>query len=175
MPNKKPNIIFILIDDMGWMDLGCYGSKFYETPNIDRVASEGMRFTQAYAASPLCSPTRASIMSGKYPARICLTDVLGGRSEGRMIGAEKIANLPLEEKSIASALKEGGYNTWHIGKWHLGEWPFYPEHHGFDVNIGGCRWGVPVKGYFSPYHIETLEEGPEDEYLTDRLTDEAIN
>ncbi len=171
---KKPNIIFILIDDMGWRDLGCYGSLFYETPNIDHLAKTGMRFTDAYAASPVCSPTRASIMSGKYSASVGLTDFIGGNSRGRLISAPYIRYLPSNEKSIAKALKEGGYTTWHIGKWHLGDRPYYPENHGFDVNVGGCHWGHPLKGYFSPYHIETMEDGPEGEYLTDRLTDEAI-
>lgn len=173
---RKPNIIFILIDDMGWSDLSCYGSSFYETPHIDRLAAEGMFFTDAYAACPVCSPTRASIMSGKYPARIGLTNYIGKNhpSKGRLIDAPYVDHLPLEEKSIASCLKEGGYNTWHIGKWHLGGGEYYPENHGFDVNVAGCHCGGPPKGYFSPYRIETLEDGPEGEYLTDRLTDDAI-
>lgn len=171
---KKPNIIFILIDDMGWKDIGCYGSLFYETPNIDRLAEQGMRFTNAYASSPVCSPTRASIMSGKYPATVGVTNWIGANARGRLIDAPYVKYLPLTEKSIASALKEGGYRTWHVGKWHLGETAYYPENHGFDINIGGCHWGHPKNGYFSPYGIENLEDGPEGEYLTDRLTDEAI-
>ncbi len=176
----KPNIIFILIDDMGWKDLGCYGSEFYETPNIDRLADEGMLFTDAYAACPVCSPTRASILSGKYPATLGITDWIDydGRIHpctGKLMDAPYIKHLPFEEKSIALALREGGYNTWHIGKWHLGKRPYYPENHGFDVNIGGCYWGHPFNGYFSPYGIETLEDGPKGEYLTDRITDEAIS
>jgi len=172
--HKKPNFIFILIDDMGWRDLVCYGSSFYETPNIDRLAKEGIIFTNAYAACPVCSPTRASIMSGKYPANIGLTNFIGGKTKGKLIDAPYIDHLPLEERSIASALKEAGYSTWHVGKWHLGARPYYPDRHGFDVNIGGCHWGHPKQGYFSPWGIETLEDGPEGEYLTDRLTDEAI-
>ncbi len=175
---QKPNIIFILIDDMGWKDLGCYGSTFYETPNIDRLAKEGMLFTDAYAACPVCSPTRASIMSGKYPATVGVTDWIDHGNyhpcKGKLIDAPYIKHLPLSEKSVAAALKEGGYQTWHIGKWHLGEKAYYPENHGFDVNIGGCHWGHPKNGYFSPYKIETMEDGPIGEYLTDRLTDEAI-
>lgn len=170
----RPNIIFILMDDMGWKDLGCYGSTFYETPNIDQLTSEGMMFTDAYAACPVCSPSRASIMTGKYPARVGVTDYIGGNARGKLIDAPYIHHLPLEEVSLAKALKEGGYKTWHVGKWHLGEREFYPENHGFDVNIAGCHWGMPNNGYFSPYGIPTLEDGPEGEYLTDRLTDEAI-
>lgn len=170
----RPNFIFILIDDMGWRDLSCYGSTFYETPNLDRLAAEGMRFTEAYAACPVCSPTRASILTGKYPATVGVTNWIGGKTKGKLIDAPYIDHLPLEEKSLARALKEGGYNTWHVGKWHLGDRPYYPDKHGFDVNIGGCSWGNPHNGYFSPWGIETLEDGPEGEYLTDRLTDEAI-
>lgn len=171
---KRPNFVFILIDDLGWKDLGCYGSTFYETPNIDRLASEGVKFTNAYAAAPVCSPTRASIMSGKYPAAIGVTNFIGQKARGKLIDATCIDHLPLEEKTIARALKEHHYNTWHVGKWHLGGTLYYPEKHGFDVNIGGCHWGMPFNGYFSPWGIETLEDGPKGEYLTDRLTNEAI-
>ena len=173
--NQQPNIIFTLIDDMGWKDLGCYGSEFYETPNIDRLAEEGVRFTDAYAACPVCSPTRASIMSGKYPASVGVTDWIGAHTKGKLIDAPYIDHLPLEEKSVASSLKEGGYDTWHIGKWHLGESDYYPEKHGFDVNIGGNHLGAPHKGFFSPYDLENISDGPEGEYLTDRLTDEAVD
>lgn len=171
---KRPNFIFILIDDMGAGDLSCYGSSFYETPNIDRLAREGMLFTDAYAAAPVCSPTRASILTGKYPANVGVTNWIGGHTRGKLIDAPYIDHLPLEEKSLAAALKEGGYHTWHVGKWHLGEREYYPDRHGFDVNIGGCSWGSPHNGYFSPWGIETLPDGPEGEELTDRLTDEAI-
>ncbi|MEJ6951434.1 sulfatase [Natronospora cellulosivora (SeqCode)] len=172
---KKTNIIFILIDDMGWKDLSCYGSDFYETPNIDRLAKEGMLFTDAYAACPVCSPTRASVMSGKYPANVGVTDWIGAHTKGKLIDAPYIDHLPLEEKSVATSLKNGGYVTWHVGKWHLGGREYYPDKHGFDVNVGGCHQGRPSDGYFSPYNIENLEDGPEGEYLTDRLTTEAIN
>lgn len=171
---EKPNIIFILVDDLGWKDLNCYGSNFYETPNIDRLASDGMTFTDAYAACPVCSPTRASILTGKYPATLGLTDYIGGNAKGKLIDAPYIKHIPLEEKSLAAALRDGGYATWHVGKWHLGRNPYYPKNHGFDINIGGCHFGHPYNGYFSPYKIETLEDGPAGEYLTDRLTDEAI-
>lgn len=173
---RKPNIIFILIDDMGWKDLGCFDSSFYETPNIDRIASEGMCFTDAYASCPVCSPTRASIMSGKYPATVGVTNWIGGKAKGKLIDAPYIDHLPTNEKSIAKALQEGGYHTWHVGKWHLGkEAEYFPDQQGFDVNVGGCGWGSPKQGYFSPYGIETMTDGPEGEYLTDRLTDEAIS
>ncbi len=170
---SRPNVIFILIDDLGWMDLGCYGSSFYETPNLDRLAHEGVRFTQAYAACPVCSPTRASIMTGKYPATVQVTNYIGGMAKGRLLSAPYLHYLPLKEKSLARALKEGGYTTWHVGKWHLGGEEYWPQHHGFDVNVGGWSAGMP-KSYFSPYHNPMLEDGPEGEYLTDRLTDEAI-
>ncbi len=174
----RPNIIFILMDDLGWKDLGCYGSEFYETPNLDRLASEGMRFTDAYAACPVCSPSRASCMTGKYPARVGVTDWINSDkhihpAKGKLIDAPYIDHLPLTEISLARALKEGGYRTWHVGKWHLGERDYYPDRHGFDVNIGGGRRGSP-RTYFSPWNIEGLEDGPEGEFLDDRLTDEAI-
>lgn len=174
-----PNFVFILIDDLGWKDLGCYGSEYYETPNLDRLAGDGMRFTDAYASCPVCSPTRASVLSGKYPATVGITDWIDWDkhvhpARGKLIDVPYIDHLPLEDKSLASALKEGGYNTWHVGKWHLGGEPYYPDEHGFDVNVAGCHWGMPFNGYFSPYDIPTLENGPKGEYLTDRLTDEAI-
>ncbi|WP_206109253.1 sulfatase [Paenibacillus sp. HB172176] len=175
MTHRRPNMILILMDDMGWMDLGCYGSSFYETPNLDRLAAEGMTFRDAYAACPVCSPTRASIMSGKYPATLGITNYIGALQEkGKLLGAPYVDHLPLSEKSVAAALRDGGYRTWHVGKWHLGASPYYPQHHGFDVNIGGNHFGQPKSGYFSPYHLEHLEDGPQGEYLTDRLTDEAI-
>jgi arylsulfatase A-like enzyme len=169
-----PNVVFILIDDMGWRDLTCYGSGFYETPNIDRLAAEGMLFTDAYAACPVCSPTRAAIMSGKYPARVGVTNYIGGHREAALIDAPYTDHLPADEVSLAAALREGGYSTWHVGKWHLGGEEYWPENHGFDENVAGCHMGHPWKGYFSPYQIPTLEDGPEGEYLTDRLTDETV-
>ncbi len=171
----RPNIIVILIDDMGWRDLACTGSPFYETPHIDTLARDGMRFTDAYAACPVCSPTRASLLTGKYPARVGVTNFIGGHTQGRLIDAPYVRHLPAEEVSLARALKAGGYRTWHIGKWHLGDTPFLPTDHGFDVNIAGCFWGHPKNGYFSPWGIPGYpDDGREGEYLTDRLTDEAI-
>ncbi len=171
----KPNIILILIDDMGYKDLGCYGSSFYETPNIDKLALDGMLFTQGYASCPVCSPSRGSILTGKYPARVGLTNFIGRHTWGKVIDAPYFRYLPLEEYSIAKAMKAGGYNTWHIGKWHLGDGEHCPENHGFDVNVAGCDMGAPRSGYFSPWNIPTLEDGEDGDYITDRITDEAID
>lgn len=171
---RQPNVIFILIDDMGWRDVACCGSTFYETPNLDRMAAEGIRFTNAYAACPVCSPTRASILTGQYPARVGITDFIGGRSRGKVISAPYLDHLPRAHKTIAGAFKDAGYRTYHVGKWHLGGEGYTPEHHGFDVNIGGCDWGMPKHGYFSPWHNPAISDGPQGEYLTDRLTDEAV-
>ncbi len=171
---SRPNIVFILIDDLGWRDLSCYGSEFYETPNLDKLYAEGMHFSDAYAACPVCSPTRASILSGKYPARVGVTNYIGGKTRGRLVDAPYTDHLPLAEKSLATALSEDGYATWHVGKWHLGGEPYWPEKHGFQVNVGGCHLGHPKSGYFAPWNIPTLEEGKEGEYLTDKLTDEAV-
>ena len=170
----KPNFVFILLDDMGWADLACQGSTFYETPNIDALAAGGMRFTDAYASCPVCSPTRASWMTGRYPARLGLTNFISGQERGRLIGAPFVPYLPSEEKTVADSLREGGYQTWHVGKWHLGGKNYWPERHGFDVNVAGCGWGHPREGYFSPWGCPTLEDGREGDYLTDRLTDEAV-
>ncbi len=171
---RRPNIILILMDDLGWKDLSCYGSSFYETPNLDRLAARSVRFTDAYAACPVCSPTRASIMSGKYPARVGVTNFIGGHTQGRLVDAPYVRQLPLTEASLATALREGGYATWHVGKWHLGGRDYWPDRHGFEVNVGGCDWGMPNQGYFSPWGLPTLPDGPAGEYLPDRLMDEAI-
>ncbi len=171
----QPNILLILIDDLGWRDLSCYGSDFYETPNLDRLAESGMRFTDAYASCPVCSPTRASIMTGKYPATVGITNFIYGQGEGKLKAVPYLPHLPLTEHTVAQTLREGGYATWHVGKWHLGGKEYEPQHQGFDVNIGGGHHGMPHKGFFSPWELENLEDGPEGEYLTDRLTDEAIN
>lgn len=170
---NRPNFIFILIDDLGWTDLGCYGSSFYETPSLDGLAREGVRFTDAYASCPVSSPTRASIMTGKYPATVRITNFIAGQAKGRLLSAPYLHYLPLKEKTIAGALRDSGFATWHVGKWHLGGEEYWPQHHGFEVNVGGWSAGMP-KSYFSPYHNPMLEDGPEGEYLTDRLTDEAI-
>lgn len=174
MTNSVPNIIFILIDDLGWKDLSRYGSTFYETPELDRLGAEGIVFTDAYASSPVCSPTRAAILTGKYPARIGLTQYIDGHAVGPLCDVPYFSHLPLSEVSLATTLKRNGFQTWHVGKWHLGNEITSPEKHGFDTNIGGSHFGHPLNGYFSPYGIPRLQDGPPNEYLTDRLTREAI-
>lgn len=189
--SARPNIILILIDDLGWRDLGCQGSAYYQTPYIDRLASEGVRFTDAYAACAVCSPTRAAVLTGKYPARLLLTNWLpDGRwnPKAKLREGRFLRGLPVEEFTLAEALRAAGYRTASIGKWHLGSEPFsLPEHHGFDVNIAGNAHGAPGS-YFFPYQgnwlIPTtalrakwsaLPDGKPGEYLTDRLTDEAVS
>ncbi|MGP0062247.1 MAG: sulfatase [Isosphaeraceae bacterium] len=172
----RPNVVVIVADDLGWADLGCYGSTFHETPNLNRLARTGMRFTDAYAACPVCSPSRAAIMTGKDPARLQLTDWLPGRPDRpsqRLLRPAFLPQLPLEEITIAEALKPSGYATASIGKWHLGGPAFWPEHQGFDVNVGGTETGSPPGGYFG-FKTPTMTARSADEYLTDRLTDEAV-
>jgi len=196
---SPPNVIFVLVDDLGWSDGGCLGSDFYETPNIDRLAREGMRFTDAYAAAAVCSPTRASILTGRYPARLGITDWIRASFQGGKVppdgknptGYEGAAKhrllcprnalwMELDEVTIAEALKAEGYTTCHIGKWHLGFDDWYPQRQGFDRNLGGCDYGHPPS-YFDPYTnekhgpIPTLAPRREGEYLTDREADEAVD
>lgn len=173
------NVILILVDDMGATDLACYGSRFYETPNIDKLAASGMRFTQAYSACTVCSPSRSAIMTGKYPARLHITDWIAGHNYpwARLRPPDWTQHLPLEERTIAEALKPAGYTSASIGKWHLTPpngniADYYPEKQGFDKNVGGTFRGAPPS-YFSPYGIETLPDGPKGEYLTDREQSEA--
>ncbi|MBN2451961.1 MAG: sulfatase [Lentisphaeria bacterium] len=175
-PSPPPNIVFILIDDLGWRDVGCYGSRFYETPNIDRLARLGMRFTDGYAACTVCSPTRAGIMTGKYPARLHLTDWIAGhvRPRAKLRVPDWTKLMRPEETTLAEALKPRGYATGFIGKWHLGpDEETWPLQQGFDLNIGGYHRGSPPS-YFAPYRIPTMEEGPEGEYLTDRHAADAV-
>lgn len=172
---RHPNVLFFLVDDLGWRDVGCYGSPFHETPHIDRLAQQGVRFTQAYAACHVCSPTRASIMTGKYPARLHLTDWLSGRREfpfQKLQNAEIHQSLPLQEVTLAEALKAHGYQTAHIGKWHLGEDPHGPLAQGFDMQVPRWNKGWPKAGYYAPFKFEGLSDAP-GQYLTDRLTDVA--
>lgn len=171
---QQPNILFILIDDLGWRDLSCYGSSFYETPVLDRLAQQGLLFTNAYASCPVCSPTRASILSGKYPARLGMTQWIGGRSHGRLQDVPYLHYLPHTEISLATTLREAGYQTWHVGKWHLGDSAFYPQTHGFDINIGGNHHGHPANGYFAPWGLENMPEEGQGRYLTDALTEHAL-
>lgn len=192
---QKPNIIVFLVDDLGYSDVSCYGSDYYETPHIDQLAESGMRFTNAYASSALCSPTRASLLTGKNPGRLHITHAIPIKGykridEGKgtpLKDADYVMNLPLEEVTIAEALKSGGYATASIGKWHVcDDSAYYPEYQGFDINIGGNHHGHTGE-HFYPYHgrwrmaeghpwVEwnTLPDGEQGEYLTDRLTAEAI-
>ncbi|MGB4135568.1 MAG: sulfatase [Microbacterium sp.] len=169
----RPNVILIVVDDLGWTDLGVQGSTFYETPVIDAMAAQGCVLTQAYAASPVCSPTRASLLTGRYPLTVGVTQLIGGHGVGMLADVPSRWMLPTQEYTLARALRSAGYQTWHVGKWHLGPRRCWPDQHGFDVNIAGCDWGLP-RSYFSPYECPTLTDGPEGEYLTDRLTSEAI-
>ena len=175
---EKPNIVFIYIDDLGWKDVGFMGSRYYETPHIDRLASQGMVFTDAYACAPNCAPSRACLFTGQYSPRHGMytvnSSVRGHSEQRKLIPIPNKLDLETRFVTFAEVLKEAGYATGSIGKWHLGDDPQYgPTAQGFDVNIAGDRWGMP-KTYFSPYQMSALEDGPEDEYLTDRLTDEAL-
>ena len=195
----RPNILIIHIDDLGWTDLSCFGSKYYETPNIDRLAKQGMKFTNAYAACAVCSPTRGSLMTGRYPVRLGVTDWIrsqfmrpktpeahkkptgyeGGKDK-KLLCPKNAYWMELDEITIAEMLKKAGYRTCHIGKWHLGDEKWFPDKQGFDYNIGGCDFGQPPC-YFDPYYrkgqgdIPTLKARRKGEYLTDRESDEAVN
>lgn len=188
--SKQPNVIVILADDLGWADLGSYGSTFYETPNLDKLASNGIRFTQNYATCPVCSPTRASMMTGKYPVKTGVTDWIKGRQEDgkatlyeKLIAQPTAYQLALEEKTIAEYAVENNYKTFFAGKWHLGEEEkYWPQYQGFQTNIGGWSKGSPTGrvndttgGFFTPYKNPTLPDGPTGEYLTDRLTNECLS
>lgn len=185
---RKPNIVLILADDLGWADLSCYGADLHETPHLDQLARESVRFTNAYAASSVCTPTRAALMTGKHPARLGMT-IWAEAAEappkpGKLIPPKAEHNLPLAETTLAEHLRGAGYSTALVGKWHLGDALHYPETQGFDVNIGGTLWGAP-QTFFYPYrgqglyggeyrYVPHLEFGHAGEYLTDRLTDEAL-
>ena len=186
-PPEKPNIVFILVDDLGFMDIGADNPDgFYDTPNIDRLAASGMRFTQAYAACPVCSPTRASIMTGRYPTRCNITDYInpgGGnqphewRRNTQLLPAPFSMQLADDEITVAEKLGAAGYATFFAGKWHLGGEGFYPEDQGFDVNRGGTEQGGPYGGrkYFSPYGNPKLSDGPDGEHLPARLARETVD
>lgn len=179
LSDRPPNIVFIVADDLGWSDLTCYGSDFHQTPHIDALAAEGMRFTSAYA-SPNCAPTRACLMSGQYSPRHGIYTVSSGeRGPQQRFQFKPVQNetvLSLDIPTWAERVREAGYFTAHVGKWHLGNPPTHgPQQQGFDVNIGGYHLGRPRGGYFSPYRNPALEDGPDGEYLTDRLVDETLN
>ncbi len=173
---SRPNFVFFLVDDLGWSDVQCYGSAFYETPAIDQLAAEGLQFTDAYAACHVCSPTRASILTGKYPARLGLTDWISGRRDfsfQRLLNVRGLQQLPFEETTIAETLQAAGYRTAAIGKWHLGKEPSGPTAHGFDVDIPQNHSGGAPKTFHAPFRMQGLDDRPGD-YLTDRITDEAL-
>ena len=187
LAQERPNFVFILVDDMGWTDLGVYGSDLHETPRIDAFAAGSMRFTNAYAASPVCSPTRASILTGKHPARLHMTvwreAAKNPPLNRKLVPPVTADSLPHEEVTVAEVLREAGYVTAHVGKWHLGTAEFYPQTQGFDYNVGGTLWGAP-QSFFYPYsgsrpfaglrYVPHLGGGQPGEYLTDRLTTEAL-
>ena len=172
---QPPNIVVLVADDLGVMDLGCYNpGTFYETPNLDRLARQGMRFTNGYAACPVCSPTRFSLMTGRYPVRAGATDWFGAKRSMTYDPAEMTHHMPLEEFTLAEGLRSAGYQTLFVGKWHLGdEEKYWPENQGFDVNIAGWSKGSPGS-YFAPYKNPRLKDGPDGEYLTERLATEAV-
>jgi len=177
-----PNLVFFVADDLGQRDLGSYGGTFYETPHLDRLAAGGMRFTDAYAACPVCSPTRAALVTGRWPQRSGITDFIGAplkpeqwKRNTKLLPAPYADRLAHEEVTFAEVLKGAGYATFFAGKWHLGPEGWLPENQGFDVNRGGTDRGGPYGGkkYFSPYGNPRLEDGPEGEHLPDRLAAEA--
>lgn len=179
----RPNVLFILVDDYGVKDVGIEGSTFYETPNIDSLARQGMRFTQGYSACTVCSPSRASIMLGQYPTRHGITDWIGAgvgektaqNNHTKLIAPQYVRDLPGGETTLASAFREAGYSTFFAGKWHLGSKGSWPEDRGFDINIGGYDAGSPNGGYFAPWDNPKLPNGPDGQSLTQRLADETIS
>jgi arylsulfatase A-like enzyme len=185
---QRPNIVVILADDLGAVDLGCYGADLHETPRLDSLAKESVLFRQAYSAAPVCSPTRAALMTGKHPARLGITiwseGSLDGPKNRKLLQAESNHDLPLAEITLAERLHDAGYATALVGKWHLGDADHAPETQGFDLNIGGTRWGAP-QTFFWPYrgsgrfgqdfrYVPGMPLGKPGDYLTDTLTDTAI-
>src|SRR4051812_45220160 len=180
---RRPNVVVFLVDDLGAMDLGYTGSTFYDSPNIDALAARGRVFTAAYSACTVCSPTRAALLTGKYPQRVGITDYIGGpqpdeartnpKYKDRLLPAPYKEQLALEDITLAEVLKQNGYATFFAGKWHLGREAFYPDKQGFDVTFGASWRGSPGKdGYFSPYNVP-LTPGPAGEHLDARLASEA--
>lgn len=178
---KQPNVVFILADDLGWRDLSVEGSEYYESPHIDRIANEGTRFTQGYATCQVCSPSRASLMTGKYPARVDISNYIGAaereawKRNTKLLPPAYAHHLPHSETTLAEAFKEAGYKTFFAGKWHLGSEGSHPDDHGFDINIGGHHRGSPPGGFFSPYDNPRMEDGPIGEYLPIRLGQETAD
>lgn len=177
--SRRPNFVFFLVDDLGWADTGCFGSTFHETPSIDALCASGMKFTNAYAACPVCSPTRASILTGRHPVRVNITDWIPGFNASRkrnpkFLHVEDRDNLALEEVTIAEVLRDAGFQTFFAGKWHLGNEGHWPTDQGFDFNVGGCDRGSPPGGYYAPWRNPSLKASHDDEYLTERLTSESI-
>jgi arylsulfatase A-like enzyme len=172
---ERLNVVLILADDLGWTDLACYGSDLHETPHLDRLAKDGMRFTQAYSACTVCSPTRAALLTGKYPARLRITDWIPGQmpDNPKLLVPDWTKFLPTDETTLAELFRAKGYATAAVGKWHLGGEPYYPEKHGFDRNVAGTDKPQPPS-YFAPWKIPTLTEGKDGDYLTDRLAEEAV-
>jgi len=173
---ERPNILFFLVDDMGWADIAVNGSTFHETPNIDALAASGMNFTHGYAACPVCSPTRASILTGRHPVRVNITDWIPGsktKGDSKFLHVDDRDNLAHAERTLAEELKDQGYKTFFAGKWHLGHKGHWPEDQGFDINIGGHDRGSPPGGYYSPWKNPALEAKRDGEYLTERLTHES--
>ncbi|MCA9183407.1 MAG: sulfatase, partial [Planctomycetales bacterium] len=180
----RPNFVFFLVDDMGKYDIVCEGSTFYETPNIDRLASRSCRFDNAYSACQVCSPSRVAIQTGRHPTRIPITDYINPdganqperwRHNTRLLPASFELQMPLAERTIAEALKPLGYHNFFAGKWHLGGEGFMPTDQGYDINVGGGKYGHPPNGFFSPYKIETLHDGPHGEQLPLRLAHETAD
>ena len=176
---EKTNVVFILADDLGWRDLGVEGSRFYESPHIDSIATAGTRFLQGYATCQVCSPSRASIMLGTFPARHGITDWIGAaegtdwKRNNRLYPAKYVHRLPADQVTLAEAFQQSGYRTFFAGKWHLGREGSFPEDHGFDINVGGHHRGSPPGGFFSPYENPKMTDGPAGESLPLRLGDET--
>nr|WP_319509493.1 sulfatase [uncultured Draconibacterium sp.] len=179
----KPNFLFIVADDFGYHDMSCMGSKFYETPNIDQIANEGMVFTDGYATCQVCSPSRASLISGKFPARHGITDWIGAptgedwgsRANTKLLPPDYEQVLAQKYVTLPEALKEAGYLTFFAGKWHIGEKGSWPEDHGFDINKGGWDVGSPKGGFYAPWNNPNLPSGPDGESLTMRLAQETAD
>lgn len=181
---SRPNILFILADDLGYSDLSCMGSSYYETPNIDGIASKGILFTNGYAGAQVCSPSRATLMTGQFTARHGITDWIGApageawrtkKRFSKILPAAYNSYIDTSIVTLPKAFKKGGYATFFAGKWHIGNKGHYPEDYGFDVNIGGYHRGGPAGGYFDPYKNPKLKNRQKGENLSMRLARETSN